>query len=169
MRKWGEQIDWNKFFVAVCAIFYFFYYIKTATEWHFIDNVNLIIHEAGHSVIFFLGEFVQILAGSLLQILVPLMFVIYFYFRKNYFSSSILLFWVGQNFINVSIYASDAIKMQLPLLGGEASIHDWNYILDSLNILQYTNKIGSALFETGVLIIIASSFLVTINSKKNFI
>ena len=151
MGKWRERIDWGKLFVAVCAILYFFYYIKTSAEWHFIDNFNLIIHEAGHSIIFIFGEFVQILAGSLLQILVPLVFVIYFYFRENYFSSSILLFWVGQNFINVSVYASDAIKMQLPLLGGESSIHDWNYILDSLNVLQYTSKIGSALFEIGFL------------------
>ena len=146
---------------------YFLYYAQSSKDWHFIDNFNLIIHEAGHSIFFFLGEFIQIAAGSFFQILVPFVFVVYFYLRGNYFSSSLLLFWVGQNIINVSVYLSDAMAMQLPLLGGDSSIHDWNYILDSLGILKYTATIGSLVFGAGVLVIIAASYFSVITSQKN--
>ncbi|MEK7635388.1 MAG: hypothetical protein AAB446_03100 [Patescibacteria group bacterium] len=156
----------GKLFVAICATVYFLYYAKTATDWHFIDNFNLIIHEAGHSILFFLGEFIQVAAGSLFQILLPLIFVLYFYLHKNYFSSSLLLFWVGQNVINVSVYLSDAIITQLPLLGGDSSIHDWNYLLNSLGILKHTSTIGSLTFDAGVLIIILAAYFSTVTSQK---
>jgi hypothetical protein len=163
--RW-QSINWNKLLIALGATAYFLYYAKTASDWHFIDNFNLIIHEAGHSIFFFLGEFMQIAAGSLFQILLPLIFVLYFYLHKNYFSASLLLFWVGQNFINVSIYASDALVMQLPLLGGDSVIHDWNYILDNLGVLRYTNTIGSLIFFSGIIIIISAIYLSLIMSKK---
>lgn len=152
--------------MALGATMYFLYYIRSSRDWHFIDNFNLIIHEAGHSIFFFLGEFMQIMAGSVFQILVPLVFVIYFYLRRNYFSSSLLLFWVGQNILNVSVYISDAIAMQLPLLGGDASIHDWNYILNSLGIIRYTDMVGSLVFDVGVLVIIVASYFSVMTSQK---
>ena len=57
------------------------------------------------------------------------------------------------NFINVSTYAGDAIVMQLPLLGGDSSLHDWNYILTSLNILSWTPQVSSFLYGIGVICI----------------
>lgn len=51
--------------------------------------------------------------------------------------------------INVSIYAGDAILMQLPLLGGEAVNHDWNYLLGSMNALTATPVVEKLLFGLG--------------------
>jgi hypothetical protein len=156
-----------KLFIAIGATLYFLYYIRTSTDWHFIDNVNLIIHEAGHTLCFFFGQFIQILAGSALQILFPTTFSLYFYIKGDYYSSSLLLFWIGQNIINVSIYVSDSIIMQLPLLGGDNVIHDWNYILSRLGILQYANRIGSFMFLLGIItIIIASYFSITTSQRE---
>lgn len=155
----------SKLVITICATIYFLYYSQTATDWHFIDNFNLIIHEAGHSIFFFVGEFLQILAGSIFQILVPLVFVFYFYAKQNYFSASLLLFWVGQNFINISVYINDAILMQLPLLGGDFVIHDWNYILDSFGVLKYASNIGSIVFYLGLIVIITAAYFSVIYSK----
>lgn len=55
------------------------------------------------------------------------------------------------NFINVSTYAGDAIVMQLTLLGGDSVIHDWNYILTSLNILSWTPQIAFLLYGVGII------------------
>ncbi len=157
----------TKLFIAVGITLYFIYYARTSHEWHFIDNLNLVIHEAGHTLSIFFGQFINILTGSLLQIMCPVAFSLYFYFRKDYYSSSLLLFWVGQNIINVSIYASDAIVMQLPLLGGDNVIHDWNYILSTLGLLKYTNMIGSMMFAFGIAVIVIASYLSITTSQRD--
>ena len=136
---------------AVAVSVYFIYYCFTYTEWHFIDNVNLIIHEAGHTLFMFFGDFFHILGGSFFQIAFPFLFVIYFYKRKEYLSISLLLFWIGQNIINVSVYVSDANVMQLPLIGGE---HDWNNILQMTGLLDHAEIIGSSMFAFGVIVIV---------------
>ncbi len=146
---------------AIIISVYFVYYCFSFMEWHFIDNINLIIHEAGHSVFIFFGDFINILSGSLFQILFPFVFVLYFYKKQEYFSASLLLFWVGQNIINVSVYASDAQTMQLPLLGGE---HDWNYLLQTTGLLGYTNMIGSSMYAIGVIVIVLAICLSLVTS-----
>jgi hypothetical protein len=60
------------------------------------------------------------------------------------------LFWVGQNLINISVYARDSIAMQLPLLGGGNVIHDWNYLLSTLNILKYTTYVADLIYISGI-------------------
>jgi hypothetical protein len=151
--------DWKRLSVALLASGYFWYYLTTYHDWHFVDNLSLIIHEAGHAVFFFFGDFLHILGGSLFQILFPLVYVGYFYIRRDFFSASILLFWVGQNILAVSVYASDAIAMQLPLLGGDSVLHDWNYVLTYLHVLRYTPQIGGTLYLFGVLVIASAAML----------
>ncbi len=138
---------------------YFILAAKNPEEWRFIDGVNLIFHEAGHSIVFFLGEFVQIAAGSIFQILVPAVLSLYFFGKKQFFSASLLLFWVGQSFVNISVYAKDSILMNLPLLGGDSTIHDWNYMLTNLGLLEYTAFIGGAIWFLGAFIILSAFIL----------
>ncbi|MFA5129902.1 MAG: hypothetical protein WC477_03175 [Patescibacteria group bacterium] len=134
-------------FIACCS--YFFYCILHLSAWHFIDGVNLIIHEAGHVIFQPFGTLVTFMGGSLLQIMVPCMFAIYFWVQKQFISSSIMLLWVGQNFINISVYVGDAIAMQLPLLGDDASMHDWNNILRITHSLQNAPMISHMLYAIG--------------------
>jgi hypothetical protein len=143
---------------AALATLYFFNYLRTSTEWHFIDNANLIIHEAGHTFLFLMPSLITALGGSLFQVLIPALFIGYFIFRKDYFSSSILGFWLGQNLVNISIYARDSIVMQLPLLGGDNVNHDWNFILSTLHLLKYTYIIANIMNIVGVLIIMIACY-----------
>jgi hypothetical protein len=161
----------TKFIIASIASVYFLYYCFSYKDWHLVDNINLIIHEAGHSIFILLGQFVSLLGGTILQIMLPIVFVVYFIWREEYFSASLLLFWVGQNFINVSVYVSDAIVMQLPLLGGDSSIHDWNSILQTVGLLKYSNTIGSFIYTIGFLIILCAIYYSFYNSffKKDFV
>jgi len=156
----------QKLIVALLASLYFLYYLSTSTKWHFIDNVNLIIHEAGHPLFFFFGTFMSILGGSLLQVLIPLIFSLYFYLRNDLFSGSLLLFWVGQNMVNVSIYARDAVTMELPLLGGDAAGHDWNNILSLLGLLSHTTLIANMIYGIGLSIILFAIFFSISTSQR---
>ncbi|MEO6536245.1 MAG: hypothetical protein ABIT47_01000 [Candidatus Paceibacterota bacterium] len=146
---------------AALASLYSMYYALTSTEWHFIDNVDLIFHEAGHTIFIFFGEFVDIAMGSGFQILLPFSIALYFFYQRQRISAAICLMWTGMNLINVSVYAGDSIVMQLPLLGGDGVMHDWNYLLTTLNILHYTPQVAGTLYALGVLAIgvgIALSF-----------
>lgn len=64
MRK-----DPAKICVAVLSIVYFLWCAYDPYEWHLIDGVNLVIHEAGHIVFMPFGEFIMIAGGSLFQII----------------------------------------------------------------------------------------------------
>ncbi len=152
-------------FLAVVATLYFAYCALTPSAWHFVDTVNLIIHEAGHIVFLPFGEFMHILGGSLFQVLLPLVYVVYFFFKKEYYSASLLVFWVGQSLVNVSVYASDALLMQLPLLGGEGIGHDWNVLLGMLHLLPYTQGIGLGIYVAGTLVIGLAACLSLITSQ----
>lgn len=121
-----------------------------------IDSVDLVIHEAGHSIIFFLGQFVQVISGSFFQILIPFLFMGYFYNRSDYFSVSLILSWLSYNLVNVSVYISDGVHMQLPLLGGESVIHDWNYILSHTGLLSYASEIGYVVHSAGIILMTVS-------------
>jgi hypothetical protein len=159
-----SRVNKTRLIIALLTSAYFIYYAFTYNKWHFLDSVNLIIHEAGHIIFMFFGTFMHIAGGSLLQILFPLVFAFYFFNRKEYFSSSLVLFWVGQNILNVSLYASDAIKMELPLLGGDGVGHDWNNLLTMTNLLPYTDTIGKLLFSIGIFVIICAIYFSIKNS-----
>ena len=145
--------------IALLASIYFLFVALTPGAWHFIDFVNLLIHEAGHVIFMPFGEFMHILGGSLFQVVFPMLYIAYFYLRRDYFSASLLVFWVGENLINVSVYASDAIAMQLPLLGGDTSGHDWHNILSMLHLLPETGAIGFTIYMAGVITILAGMVL----------
>jgi hypothetical protein len=156
-RWWSG--DWIRLSVALLASAYFLFTAATPGEWHFIDFVNLLIHEAGHVVFMPFGEFMHILGGSLFQVIFPMLYIGYFYIRRDYFSASLLVFWVGENLINVSVYASDAVVMQLPLLGGDTSGHDWHNILAMLHLLPATGAIGFSIYIGGVMTILVGALL----------
>lgn len=154
----NSPINKTRFIIASLASAYFLYYCFSYTDWHFIDSANLVIHEAGHFVFMPLGRFMEFLGGSLLQVLLPVIFAIYFYGQQQYFSASLVLFWVGQNIINVSVYASDAVFMRLPLIGGPDTLHDWNNILHMLGLLKYTAQIGFSIYVFGFIVILLAIF-----------
>jgi hypothetical protein len=119
-----------------------------------IDGLNLVIHEAGHFIFRPFGEFLMIAGGSLFQVIVPVTFAGYFYFNKQSLSCAFVLFWVGESLLNVSVYAADSVVMQLPLLGGSDSIHDWNYMLEQMGLLRQTAGVALAIRALGTLTII---------------
>jgi hypothetical protein len=150
-----------KLAVSALGFAYVLYYATTKLEWHFIDNVNLVFHESGHVIFLPLGDPLSIAGGSLLQVMVPLIFVFYFLLKKNYFAVSLMGYWAAINLINVSVYAGDALNMKLPLLGGDLDSHDWNQLLYYFGQLRNTESISSAIFITGI-VVAASSLLISI-------
>jgi len=142
-------------FIAIVAI-YGVTCAASPSTYRFLDRVDLVFHEAGHVIFGFFGEFIGILGGSLMQVLVPAIVVAYFFFHRQPYSASVSLFWVAQSLFNVSVYVRDARTRALPLLGGEDTLHDWGYILGKLNLLLWDRAIGNLIYAIGLLALAAS-------------
>jgi len=155
------QPSWPKIALSIISASYFFYHAFLPEQWAFFDGVDLIIHEAGHTIFMFFGNFFHVLGGTIIQLLAPLSFVIYFVSTRQQFSSALTSFWLGQSLINVSVYAKDAIVQQLPLLGGASTTHDWNFIFSSLGLLPHSIFIAKIIYGTGFSIL-AIAFILSI-------
>ena len=143
--------------VAIVVGIYFLWCAFDPAQWRFIDGINLVIHEAGHMLFMPFGEFLMIAGGSLWQVNMPAAFVWYFRRQAQPYSAALALFWVGQSMLNVSVYAGDAVVMQLPLLGGQDSLHDWNYLLERMGWLDSTAAIAGMMRFAATLIILGAT------------
>lgn len=103
-------------FTALMAI-YGLNCARSVEEGSFLDRVDLIAHEAGHLLFGYFGEFMLVIGGTMGQLLVPLAIGAYFITRLEFYSAVVALFWVGQSFLNISVYVKDAAAMDLPMVG----------------------------------------------------
>jgi len=130
-------------------------------EWiPLLSNVDLIFHEAGHTILFFFGDFIRVLGGTVGQLAVPFIVAINFLFRQSLYASMIALWWVGENLTNISVYVADAREQVLPLLGGE--IHDWLYLLGKTGLLQHDLIVAKVFWVLGSLIMISALVVATL-------
>ncbi|MEZ5345853.1 MAG: hypothetical protein R2681_09900 [Pyrinomonadaceae bacterium] len=152
-----------KLIFAVIASLYILWYAYDPMMGCMLDIVDLPIHETGHLIFRPFGEFMMIAGGSLFQVIMPALFVGYFWWNFKPYSASVVLLWVGQSILNVWVYASDAIVMQLVLTSGmtgsEGSFHDWNYLLTSTGLLDHTSTVAGLIRLIGTLTILAASAL----------
>jgi hypothetical protein len=123
----------------------------------FMHLVNLPFHEAGHILFSPFGRFVQVLGGTLGQLLVPLVVAGSFASRGNRFGVTVGLWWLGQSLMDCAPYVDDARAGQLMLLGGVTGsevedYHDWENILTRLGLMQYDHLIARMFFGCGVMI-----------------
>ncbi|MEO7672870.1 MAG: hypothetical protein ABIU09_02185 [Pyrinomonadaceae bacterium] len=153
--------SYPKLIFAVLLTIYFLWIAFDPMQGSFLDLVDLPIHETGHLIFRLFGESMMIAGGSLFQIIVPAVFVGYFFWYQKYYSAAIVLFWVGQSIINVWVYASDAVVMQLMLTSGitgsEGGFHDWNYMLTHFGLLGSTKSVAGLIRIAGTLTIVAAS------------
>lgn len=106
--------------------------------------LNLGIHELGHFVFGWLGTFIGMAGGTLLQCLAPVLSMVMFFRQPDFFAVAVCLGWLSTNFFEVARYAEDARAMALPLVrpGGGEIVHDWNYLLEATGLLAWDRTIG---------------------------
>lgn len=153
---WGRIIAYVIFFV------WGWWFIFTWGSWQdignsFLHNVNLPFHEFGHVLFRPLGHFMSILGGSLFQIMMPLILLVVFLRQGDPFEASIMWWWTGQNFIDLSPYIADAEYRGLPLIMGMGEeSHDWGNLLSMMDMVDKAWVLGKTSFAIGSLIIISS-------------
>ena len=130
-----------------------------------LDNINFLIHEAGHPLMGIFGEMPGVWWWSLFQRFVPISFFVYFFMKRANIAWQLCLFWVWQSFLYSSIYISDANKLVLPLRG-DNGIHDWQFILGDAWLIQYTDIIWTSVFVFGSLLIFFSLGIMFLDAKN---
>ncbi len=145
------------------------FFIFNKGNFNFLDYFNLLVHEGGHGVFKIFGlKFIHALGGTLMQIIIPGMFVVFYYIKKKKLGFQFFMLLMGENLINISVYASDAQKRALPLLGGNKVYHDWNYLLTATNILEYDFVVGYIFYFLGVIsfiVALLAPLFIVLNQK----
>jgi hypothetical protein len=123
--------------------------------------VNLPFHEAGHVLFSPFGRFLQILGGTLGQLIIPAIVTAAFIRQGQPYSASIGLWWLGESFLDIAPYINDARAGQLMLLGGVTGsevedYHDWEGILSRLGMMRYDHALARLAVTAGVILILAA-------------
>jgi hypothetical protein len=112
-------------------------------RYHFLDGVNLLIHEAGHIVFSPLGQAMAVAGGTILQLTFPIAFAISFWRRRRPFEAAVCGVWASESLMYTARYLGDSQAQELPLVGGH--LHDWNYLLGQVGLLDHAEDIGTGL------------------------
>ncbi len=124
-------------------------------SWSVIDNINLPVHETGHLIFAPFGDTLQLLGGTLLQLLFPLAFAAYFTMHGDEHGASVSIWWVGQNFVNVSTYMADAHPTSLSLAGGVD--RDWNILFADWGVLSHAAQYAQLAHGFGFLVMLVAT------------
>ena len=163
----GKGRFYGYLLIYLCFFFWGWSFILSdlkspAIDTSFMHNINLVFHEAGHVLFRLFGNFMTVLGGSLLQLLVPMTVMLMFIFRhRDNFAASIGLWWLAQSMMDLVPYINDARLQEMWLLGGVQGkdipgIHDWNNILSRLHMLEYDHALASVVMVFAIGLIMVS-------------
>jgi hypothetical protein len=117
-----------------------------------IDLVFVPIHEGGHLLFRWFGEFISVAGGTFLQLAVPCMLGAYFVLQRQVQGTAFCFFFCFEQFLPISTYMADARAQELPLLTvGDTDdvIHDWAYLFGKFHVLEHDIQIAHAFRAAG--------------------
>ncbi len=113
-----------------------------------LDNVHLVVHEAGHLLFGWFGATLGLWGGTILQLLVPALLAAAFVVRGDLAGATFCAFGFFHSLTGVATYMIDALLLQLPLVtvgaAPDEAQHDWVRIFTSLGVLPHAIQIGNA-------------------------
>ncbi len=157
--KLPDSISLKRWIPSLIILPIALYFVLNRGHYTLIDNADLVIHEAGHAVFSIFGRFIYTLGGTLMQIILPSVIVWYFLMNRYLTGTQFGLLWLGQNLVNISVYAADARARAIPLLGGNKVYHDWNWLLTKTGLLEYDTVVGLIFFSLAIIIFLITIFL----------
>jgi len=138
-REWCSGRMWIPRAILLLVLVYIFTLkFRDPTRWTIFYGITLGFHEMGHLVFAWAPQFITVIMGSVFQIAVPTICVLYFARQPDYFGMAVGGFWLSYSLYELSAYVGDARAKDLPLVGFASSedlVHDWGYILGKLHML----------------------------------
>ena len=106
MTRWARAA--LVFGLAACTIQFARTPLSADAMDSFLHLPDLIFHEAGHVLFAPFGQFMTVLGGSLLQVLIPIIAGVAFFRQEQPFNVAIMAWWAGQNFVDLAPDIADA-------------------------------------------------------------
>jgi hypothetical protein len=130
----------------------------TDTEtWNVFAGLTLAVHEGGHLLFGPFGEWLMVAGGSLTQVLAPVTAAALLLRRGDRYGVAIVGTWIAYSLTNLAEYVGDARAMALQLVGfSDDPIHDWHYLLDSVNLLAYDTRLALLFRDLAWLVLLAA-------------
>lgn len=138
--------DWQPLPKAVLASWVAFYLFFLAYAAHargsslLIDLVFVPIHEGGHLLFGWFGQWPGVLGGTLLQLGVPVALAAFFIFQRQLAGTALCAFFFFENFLGIATYMADSLAQEgnyVTVGGGGDTIHDWFFIFSNLGLLDH--------------------------------
>ncbi|HXO87741.1 MAG TPA: hypothetical protein VN885_03760 [Candidatus Acidoferrales bacterium] len=158
--------------LAIAAAFYLLFLYQAAHgsgPMLMIDLVFVPIHEGGHLLFRFFGEFLAVAGGTILQLAVPLMLAAFFIFQRQIPGTAFCVFFFFEQFLPIATYMADARAQELPLLtvgDSDNVIHDWAYLFGKLGVLDHDTQIAHGVRVLGWLGMIGTLAWFIVRSVK---
>lgn len=123
----------------------------------FLHGPLLVFHEAGHVIFRLFGEWMAVLGGTLMQLLMPALMALALLWRnRDPFGAALALWLLGVSLLDVAPYVHDALQPQLMLLSGSVGDeggHDWIYLLESIGWRSRAPLLGVLVHRLGALVV----------------
>jgi hypothetical protein len=134
-----------------------------------ISYVDLGFHELGHLLLGWAPGLVAPLAGSVVQVAVPIGLALYFARRRESYAIALLLGWAATSAAGVSVYVADGPVQALNLLG--YGRHDWAWVLGQTGNMGWAPMLSSGVRWFGVALavigaLVALTSLVSPHAKE---
>ena len=149
------------FLIAVWSLSFLFASVQSNVVGRsFMHLINLPFHEAGHIIFSPFGRFIQVLGGTLGQLLMPAVCAaVLLLHTRDAFGAAMALWWLAESFMDIAPYINDARALNLILLGGVtgkevADYHDWEYLLGSLGLLRMDHILAWLAQGTGIVLML---------------
>ena len=137
--------------------------------------IELAFHESSHWATIWAPRVIYFLAGSVGQILIPLLIAAHLWVRmRDPLGGALGIGWAGLSAHGVAVYVADAPYERLQLVGGNT--HDWAYLLgpeqfDAIDaagrLATAINGMGIAMVVAGVLVCLASPVVTFQRASRN--
>lgn len=133
-----------------------------------IDNFLLIVHEAGHTFFGIFGSrFIQILGGTLFEILLPFSVTVFGWYKRKRFVAQIGLLMTGYAWIESSAYAADAFSRRMPLIGNlPKSAHDFYNMFSITGSMDHYMTISWLMYSIGIITLLLFFFWPLLERKE---
>lgn len=115
------------------------------------------VHEFGHLLFAFFGEFMTAAGGSINQVLIPIGAGALMYYYRDFFGIAVAGTWLGSSMLDLARYIGDARAQELDLVGfGEDPQHDWWYLLSRFDATAWDTRIAAVMRGVAVLVLVGS-------------
>ncbi len=155
---------WARLLIISGLFLFYLQWLREKDYFSPLDLINLPFHEAGHIFLGFFGRFIMMAGGTIFQLLIPAVCLVHLMRRGANLGWQLCLFWLGESLLNISVYAGDAVKQALPLVGGGE--HDWTYLLTETHLIAHTEGVAKLIFLAGSAVIFYSFYLIAKDAKN---